>query len=144
MSSSKSELIADGYAILISYEDLSVYDAERSRQISIPKNYTSKTKIFPGDRIRVYYSPETGVFFKVIENLPRIDVIAKFFWSAEKDLPAILTGTGETYYVYRANYTYFRVDAELQSGMEVQATVSMYSEYPLAYISRVIESPQSA
>lgn len=100
----------------------------------VPMNYASKTKLVPGDRLKLRIMEDGKLVYKVIAAAPKKYVKAKLSKTEEGKFIA-LTEEGKAYNLNQAAVTFFKGTV----GNEMSIIVNANEEHPAAAIEAFID-----
>ena len=100
----------------------------------VPMNYASKTKLVPGDMMKLRIMEDGKLVYKLIAQAPRKFVKAKLSKTDEGKFIA-LTEEGKTYALNQAAVTFFKGNV----GNEMSIIVNASEEHPAAAIEALID-----
>lgn len=100
----------------------------------VPANYASKSKLIPGDRLKLTISPTGKFLYKQVGPAARRQVLGILSYEDNKH---IVIAEGKQYKVPYASVTYFKAEP----GDEVAVVIPAYEESEWAAIESVISQP---
>ena len=100
----------------------------------VPMNYASKTKLIPGDMLKLRIMEDGKLVYKLIAAAPKKYLKAKLSKTEEGKFIA-LTDEGKTYMLNQAAVTFFKGDV----GNELSIIVNATEEHPAAAIEALID-----
>lgn len=103
-----------------------------NKEYQVPANYASKSKLIPGDVLKLTILPDGAFIFKQIGPIPRKKVVAKVEKIDEGKYVA--NYNGKRYNVLHASVTYFKAD----DGDDVTIVIPEEGESEWAAIENII------
>lgn len=114
-----------------------VFDGEAmidkdGKKYAVPANYASKSKLVPGDKMKLTISADGGFVFKQIGPIERKRLVGKLVKNGEKWL---INCEGRKYQVLQSSVTYFKIKA----GDKITIILPKVGEADWAAVENVIE-----
>lgn len=114
-----------------------VFDGETmidkaGKRYPVPANYASKSKLVPGDILKLTIGPEGEFIFKQIGPLERKKLLGVVFQDRGR---FYVKAEGKNYHILKASVTYF----QLKEGERVTIIVPRYQETTWAAVENRVE-----